>query len=80
MVESDSDKCASDKAAIEAAQFESLPYFVELWKSGQDVERVLGRASSAALAQAIFKAALTELPGRRITLRRGEEIIEQSRG
>jgi hypothetical protein len=80
MVASDSERSANNKGASEAAQLDSLPYIVELWKSAQDVERVLGRASSAALAHAIFAAALSELPGRHITLRRGEEIIEQARG
>jgi hypothetical protein len=39
------------------------------------IERVLARASRAALARAILKAAQTEHPARRITLRRGARLI-----
>ena len=39
---------------------EDLPYVVELWTLARmQVDRVLGRASSASLAQAIFTAAQT---------------------
>jgi hypothetical protein len=55
---------------------EDLPYVVELWNLSRiAVERVLGRASSATLAQAIYAAAQTEHVDRRITLRHGDEII-----
>ena len=58
---------------------EDLPYVVELWTLPRtDVERVLGRANSAALAQAIFLAAEKEHLGRRITLRKGEAPIAES--
>lgn len=58
---------------------ESLPYCIELWKSGHGtVERVLARASQADLARAIFKAARDEYPERRITLRRGNRTIADS--
>jgi len=46
---------------------------------GETVERVLARAVSAPLARAIFKAALTEHPERRITVRRGSRVISDSR-
>ena len=54
-----------------------LPYSVELWHAGDRelVERVLARASRAALARAIFKASQIEHPARRITLRRGARLI-----
>ena len=56
--------------------FEDLPFAVELWDLAHvHVERVLGRASSAALAQAIYAAAQTEHLGRRITLRHGDRTI-----
>jgi hypothetical protein len=59
-----------------AAAAEDLPFAVELWTLARDaVERVLARASSASLAQAIFIAAQTEHLGRRITLRHGDEVI-----
>jgi len=63
------------------AQGEKLPYRIELWDdaNGETVERLLARAISAALARAIFKAALTEHPERRITVRRGARVISDSR-
>jgi hypothetical protein len=59
---------------------ESLPSRVELWQDGKGnaVERVLARAVSAALGRAIFSAALSEHPDRRITLRRGSRVIADS--
>lgn len=60
---------------------EALPYRVELWdQARQSVERILGDAISAPLAQAIFQSALQEYPGRHITLRYGARIIAQSDG
>jgi hypothetical protein len=60
---------------------ETLPYRIELWDAatGEKVERVLARALSAALARAIFQAALAEHPERRITLRRGWRLMVDSR-
>lgn len=57
-----------------------LLYRIELWRDepADRVERVLARAASVELARAIFKAALTEHPGRRITLRTGNRTIEDS--
>lgn len=58
---------------------EGLPFAVELWTlTRESVECVLGRAASAALAQAIFVAAQSEHLGRRITLRRGPAIVSES--
>jgi hypothetical protein len=59
---------------------EELPYRVELWRDGvaDAVERVLGRAQNAQLGRAIFKAATDENPKRRITLRKGNQIIVDS--
>lgn len=59
---------------------EELPYRVELWYDGggEGVERILARAVSAQLARAIFKAAATEHPGRRITLRKDARIVADS--
>lgn len=58
---------------------EELPYEVELC-DGKGVERVLARAHNAQLARAIFKAAVTEHPERRIILRRGGRVIADSAG
>ena len=59
---------------------EELPYRIELWPDGdgEGVARVLARAASAELARAIFKAALTEHPGRRIMLRKGNRVMADS--
>jgi hypothetical protein len=61
---------------------EELPFRVELRREGDsgETERVLARAANAQLAQAIFKAALSEYPGRRITLSRSDETISDSGG
>ena len=73
------DKHDGRPSAGSAEPPEGLPFCVELWQTPDDVARVLGRASSAALARAIFDAAITENPGRRVTLRRGAEMLEDSR-
>ena len=59
---------------------EELPYRVELWRSdGEEaVERVLGRAFNAQLAHAIYNAAQGEHPQRRIVLRRGTRVIQDT--
>ena len=57
---------------------ETLPYHIELWHDRDCVERVLARAFSAPLARAIFKAARSEHPDRRITLRRGKRVVADS--
>jgi hypothetical protein len=54
-----------------------LPYCVEVW-DGAKVERILARAINVSLARAIFTAAIGENPRRRITLRRGTQVIEDS--
>ena len=61
---------------------EELPYRVELWHADgrDDVEQVLARALNAQLAREIFKAAKGEHPERRITLRKGNQIIADSAG
>ena len=63
-----------------AGQEERLPYRIELWRGddGAQIERVVARACSAALARAIFEAVRREYPQRRITLRRGARIIAES--
>jgi hypothetical protein len=60
---------------------EALPFSIELWDeaTGATVERVLARAHNAPLARAIFKAVVTEHPQRRITLRSGARLLEDSR-
>jgi hypothetical protein len=57
---------------------EDLPYRIVLWRSRSEIERVLGRAVSTQLAQAIFRAAQSEYPQRRITLDKGEQTISDS--
>lgn len=64
---------------------EDLPYRVELWHDGDArggdaaaIERVLARAASVQLARAIFRAAREEHPQRRLTLSKGDKIVEDS--
>lgn len=65
--------------AATSGETETLPYSVELWNGARDeVERELARASSAQLGRAIYKAAIGEHPGRRITLRRGNRTISDT--
>jgi hypothetical protein len=56
-----------------------LPFRIELWnEQGSEVERVVARAYSASLAQAIFKAACEQYPGRQLSLWHGRERIAQA--
>src|SRR3569833_2940195 len=58
---------------------EDLPYAVERWTLSRTAgERVLGRANSAVLAHAIFTAAMNEHLGRRITLRKADQLLAQT--
>ncbi len=58
---------------------EKLPYMIELWNLQRtQVEKVVARASSAALARAIFLAARSEHLGRLLILKRGAKVIEES--
>lgn len=80
MIQREQDEAKVSRIGSPAGQHRDLPYSIELWglASGDVVERVLARAASAPLARAIFKAAQTEHPDRRITLRRGARIIADS--
>jgi hypothetical protein len=77
MIEREPHKANVTQLAVAAGDRESLPYRIEPWSEGHRKwpERVLARAFSAPLARAIIKAAQTEHPGRRITLRRGARVI-----
>lgn len=56
-----------------------LPFRIELWDDhGSEVERVVARAHTPTLAQAIFKAACQQYPGRRLSLWRGRDRIAES--
>jgi hypothetical protein len=61
---------------------EDLPYRIELWRTDKTnaVERVLGRALNSQLARAIFTAAKSEYPDRRVTLRKGTRTLADSAG
>ena len=80
MIEPKQDRSKVVRGIGTAAEHEKLPYRIELWHAVDHhiVERVLARAFSAALARAIFKAARTEHPDRRITLRRGNRVVADS--
>jgi hypothetical protein len=56
-----------------------LPYTIELWNMPRTApERVIGRAASMVLARAIFAAAQSEHLGRRIIMRRGSRVLQES--
>jgi hypothetical protein len=58
---------------------EPLPYVIVLWDlTRQAPERVLGRAVSALLANAVFGAAQAEYVGRKIQLKRGDKVLSES--
>jgi hypothetical protein len=77
--EHDSSKIEPARGA--AAADENLSFKVELWNAEKShVERVLARAASSVLAQAIFTAAKTEYPGRRISVRRGDTVLMDGSG
>lgn len=54
---------------------------IELWNLPRtEVERVIARADSVVVARAIFEAAVSENPARRIVLRRGPRIVDERGG
>lgn len=64
-----------------ASEDEGLSYAVELWDEHHSgVEKILARAFRLSLARAIFRAALDENPGRRITLRHDGRVLEDNGG
>jgi hypothetical protein len=73
-------KAKITRMASQVGQTEKLPFRIEVWTTGKSdaVERVLARAFNAQLARAIFKAAVSEHPKRRVMLRRGTRIIADS--
>lgn len=82
MIGREQDEASVSRLGSPAKPEETLPYRIELW-GGADrtvIERVLARAFSPQLARAIFKAASSEHPGRRVTLSRGSRILADSAG
>jgi hypothetical protein len=60
-------------------EVDPLPFRVELWPAGvEKPERLLGRAATMLLAQAIYAAAQQDYAGQRITLSRGDMVLQQS--
>ena len=76
MVQTAERGAGTKRGAPEGRTTDDLPYFIELWnKSGSKPLRVIARAQNAALARAIFKAAATENPERKLTLRHDERTL-----
>ena len=76
--EQDKDRLAIPPVTPEMPE-RTLPYCVDLWvPDGTTVERLLARAMSLSLARAIFAAARTDYPARRITLRRGSTTLSDT--
>ena len=68
---------SADGAAPGPAQ--PLPYAVELWNLARTApERIIARAASATLGRAIFAAASTEHLGRKLVLRRGGQVLQET--
>lgn len=80
MIAPDPSKANETRAAPdESSVSPDLPFRIDLWDAqGSEVERVVARAHTPNLAQAIFKAASEQYPGRRLTLWRGRERIAES--
>jgi len=79
MIKSDENGSADADQGGGVQSREQLPYKVELWsQTREEVERVLARAASMALARAMFLAAQNEYLGRYIVLRRGGKVIDES--
>lgn len=80
MIEQEPGKAKVLPMVTSGTQHQQLPYHVELWTrtDSNSVDRLLAQASSATLALAIFHAARSEHPDRRITLRRGGKLIADS--
>ncbi len=58
---------------------EPLPYAVELWDVARlEPERVLGRAATILLANAVFAAAQADYAGRKLVLKRGDKVLAES--
>lgn len=56
-----------------------LPYAMEIWDLPRSsVERIVARADSFTVARAVFASAVAENPARRIVLRQGQRLIDQS--
>ena len=65
-----------DVAVVGAASEEPLPFTVALWDRSREIpERIIGRAATMVLAQAIFQAAQADFAGERITLSRGARVL-----
>ncbi len=78
----ESDESAAEVPALDARDLfkEDLPFRIVLLEpSDRAVERVLGRAASAALARAIYIAAQNEHVGCCVALLRGDQLIARSR-
>jgi hypothetical protein len=64
---------------VEAGRAARLPYTVELWNLPRTApERILARAANLTIARAIFVTAQSEHLGRRIILRRGGDVVQES--
>jgi hypothetical protein len=63
------------------AQFEDLPYKVELWNDAKTkVEQVLAVTASGSIGYAAYHAATREFPDRYITLRHKDNVVSRWNG
>ena len=77
MIASNQTRAKRERAGAKpSSRTPDLPFRIELWDVEQrNMERVVARAHSASLAQAIFKAACAEFPDRHLSLWRGREQL-----
>jgi hypothetical protein len=79
MIASDQSKARKEAGAAHLRS-PDLPFRVELWDDRKaTVERVVAKAHSATLAQAVFNAACEQYPGRYLSLWRGRERLAEKR-
>ena len=63
------------------AQFEDLPYKVELWNDAKTkVEQVLAVTASGSIGYAAYHAATREFPDRYVTLRHKDNVVSRWNG
>lgn len=58
---------------------QNLPYRIEVWDDAAlEIHETLARAAQLEVAQAAYKEALKQRPGRRVVLRRNGQVLVQS--
>jgi hypothetical protein len=78
MIAPDVSKHTAERANGDSNRTADLPFLVELWDEERNqVDRVLARTHGATLAEAVFRAACEQYPGRHLTLWRDSERLAE---